>query len=230
MTAKARIEYVRSRLGGDLGMSGNVIWEVAKAEAGGAAVLAEEVEVGADQVLSAIAPAFAADARGATGNIMVRVTALAGAIVVSEPAVAPVVTNLKGVRVVEGGGPVLLPIEPGRRVALIKALQQPGEETVSYAPVTGVFNSSARSPAFAAAPGRPINLRLSSPGAWSATIRLMRKLPGETDYSPLTLVGQPWATFTAAANEPVWEESEIGALFVLDCTWTSGSINYRISQ
>jgi hypothetical protein len=231
MTAKARIEYVRSRLGGDLGMSGNVIWEVAKAESGGQPlVLAEELEIGTDPVLSAVAPAFAPDVRGATGNIMVRVTALAGAIVVSEPAALPTVNNLKGVRVEEAGGPVLMPIESGRRVALVMAAQQPGGEVPSYAPVTGVFNASARSLAFAAAPGRPINLRLSSPGPWVATVRLLRKLPGEADYSPLTLAGQPWATFTAAANEPVWEESEAGALFVLECAWTSGAINYRISQ
>ena len=230
MTAKVRIEYVRSRLGGDLGMSGNVIWEVAKAAAGLTAVAAEELEVGDAAVLSAVAPAFAADARGAAGNIMTRITCLAGAVVVSEAAVEPSVNNLKGVRVEEGGAAVLLPIEAGRRHAVVKAAVQPSGGTPSYVPVSGTFVSSGRSQPLAAVPGRPINLRLSSAGPWVATLRLMRRLPGEADYSPLTLAGQPWATFTAAANEPVWEESEAGALFVLDCTWTSGAVNYRISQ
>ncbi|MGH6996939.1 MAG: hypothetical protein ACREEO_02045 [Phenylobacterium sp.] len=97
-------------------------------------------------------------------------------------------------------------------------------------PVSGVFAADSQSLAFAADPGRPINVRLSSPLPWTATIRLLRKLPGEDEFRPVTMMGAAWATFTAPLNEPVWEESEAGALFVLDCDHVAGAIDYRISQ
>ena len=109
-------------------------------------------------------------------------------------------------------------------------VRPPSAAPASAAPVTGRFVADGQSTAFNAEAGRPINVQLSSDEAWSATIRLLRRLPGDAAFRPLTLVGQPWAVFSGPVNEPVWEESEVGAQFLLECAHASGQIDYRISQ
>lgn len=98
-------------------------------------------------------------------------------------------------------------------------------------PVTGVFAADGQSAPFAAELGRPINVSLTpADDAWDGSVRLLRKLPGAESFQPLTMLGEPWALFTGAISEPVWEETEAGCSFVLACEHIAGSISYRISQ
>lgn len=106
----------------------------------------------------------------------------------------------------------------------------PANSPAGVAPVTGAFSASGESLPFAAVPGRPINLSLQADEAWSGTVRLLRKLPGDDTYRPLTMLGEPWAAFTGSAGEPAWEETEVGSTFVLACEHVAGVITYRISQ
>ena len=98
-------------------------------------------------------------------------------------------------------------------------------------PITSTFAASGQSAPFAAELGRPINVSLTpADDAWDGSVRLLRKLPDAEHYQPLTMLGEPWAVFTGAISEPVWEETEAGCTFVLECDHVAGSIAYRISQ
>ena len=121
MTAKVRIEYVRPRLGGDLGMNNDVIFQVVR-DAMNVVVPAEILLVGAASVQSAVVPVFADDGRGMLGGVYGRVTVLVGAVVITEAGAAPGPANdVNGVRLEAGQQPILLPIEAGYRFALIEA-------------------------------------------------------------------------------------------------------------
>lgn len=76
--------------------------------------------------------------------------------------------------------------------------------------------------------GRPIWLCLS--GNWSGTATLLRSTDGGVTRLPLTAGGQPWAAFTANANEPVAEENDPGATYHLDIALGAGTLSYRLSQ
>lgn len=98
-------------------------------------------------------------------------------------------------------------------------------------PITGVFSASGQSAPFAAELGRPINVSLTpADETWDGSVRLLRKLPGADSFQPLTMLGEPWGVFAGAISEPVWEETEAGATFVLACEHVAGSIAYRVSQ
>lgn len=121
MTAKVRIEYVRPRLGGDLGLNNDVIFQIVR-DAASVVVPAEILLVGAASVQSAPAPVFAEDGRGMLGGVYGRVTVLVGAVVITEASAAPgAATDVNGVRLEAGQSPILLPIETGYRFALIEA-------------------------------------------------------------------------------------------------------------
>lgn len=106
----------------------------------------------------------------------------------------------------------------------------PTSSPAGVPPVAGVFSSSGQSLPFLAVPGRPINLCLEADEAWTGFVRLLRKLPGDDAFHPLTMLGDPWAVFTGSASEPAWEETEFGCTFVLACEHVAGAITYRISQ
>lgn len=106
----------------------------------------------------------------------------------------------------------------------------PTLQPAQVAPIAGVFAASGQSASFAAELGRPINVSLLPDEAWDGSVRLLRKLPGAEAFQPLTMLGEPWAVFTGAISEPVWEETEAGCTFVLEGDLVAGSIAYRISQ
>jgi hypothetical protein len=81
---------------------------------------------------------------------------------------------------------------------------------------------------FAPAAGKPLVLTLS--GVWTGTVKLLRSIDGGATKLSLTLAGAPWASFTANVCEPVWEESEAGAVFYLQLAPASGAIAYRLAQ
>lgn len=81
---------------------------------------------------------------------------------------------------------------------------------------------------FAAVRGRPLVLTLA--GEWAGSVTVVRSVDGGATRQPLTVGGQPWASFTANACEPVWEEFEDGAVFYVAVTLVSGTLAYRLAQ
>lgn len=74
----------------------------------------------------------------------------------------------------------------------------------------------------------PLNLELT--GTWVGTAILKRKLPTESTFKALTINGSAWGSYTGNVSEQVWEETEVGTVFMIDWTRTSGTLTYRLSQ
>lgn len=67
-------------------------------------------------------------------------------------------------------------------------------------------------------------------GTFVGTVQLERSFDNGTTWLPLTAGGTQIEKFTAPASESV-DEFEVGVLYRLNCTaYTSGTINYRLSQ
>ena len=95
-------------------------------------------------------------------------------------------------------------------------------------PLAGTTATALTAGPFAAVVEKPLLLTLS--GTWTGTVTLLRSIDGGASKLSLTLAGSPWARFSANACEPVWEESEAGAVFYLDLAPASGAIAYRLAQ
>ncbi|MFG1388793.1 hypothetical protein [Xanthobacter versatilis] len=107
----------------------------------------------------------------------------------------------------------------------IISLTQPGAS--GNAPVTGSFTSATNSAAFIPLAGRPFNVSVY--GTFVGTVQLKRSFDGST-WLPLTAAGVTLYSWSAPASEPA-EEAEFGVSYRLECTaYSSGTINYRISQ
>lgn len=66
-------------------------------------------------------------------------------------------------------------------------------------------------------------------GTFVATVQLERSFDAGSTWLPVTALGTG-ITFTAPATE-VFSEPEAGVRYRLNCTaYTSGTVNYRISQ
>lgn len=110
----------------------------------------------------------------------------------------------------------------------ITSLSQPGVS--GNAPVTGSFSSATTSAAFIPLAGRPFNVSVSVPSSFVGTVQLERCFAGESVWRPMTAAGVQLYVWSSAASEPA-EEAEFGVSYRLNCTaYTSGTINYRISQ
>lgn len=96
------------------------------------------------------------------------------------------------------------------------------------APLFGSATASQLTADFAPELGRPIWLTLS--GSWGGTVTVNRSADGGITRQPLTIGGEPWAVFTANANEAVAVESEAGATYSLDIALASGTLTYRVAQ
>ena len=96
------------------------------------------------------------------------------------------------------------------------------------APLEGATSQSLVAGPFVPLRDAPVHLELR--GEWSGQVALQRSTDGGTTRSGVTAGGMPWATFSANANEIVWQEGEDGASLYLDITLTSGSVSYRVSQ
>lgn len=101
------------------------------------------------------------------------------------------------------------------------------------ASVTGTLTATGQSGSLSPAAGlskidsAPFNVSLW--GTFVATVQLERSFDGGTTWLPLTALGSSLA-FTAPCSE-VFEETEEGVAYRLNCTaFTSGTVNYRLSQ
>lgn len=101
-------------------------------------------------------------------------------------------------------------------------------QPASTQPLAQTLSASGSVGPFAPDLNRAIWLTLS--GSWSGTATIMRSVDhGATRY-PLTLAGQPWAVFTANAQEVISEESDASATYYVDIALNSGSVAVRVSQ
>lgn len=87
--------------------------------------------------------------------------------------------------------------------------------------VAATFTSSTQSASFTPQAGRPFNVSLW--GTFVASTALERSFDAGTTWLPC-------ATARTAPDSFVCLEPEYGVLYRLNCTWTSGTVNYRISQ
>lgn len=102
--------------------------------------------------------------------------------------------------------------------------------------VTGTFTATGNGSVFTPAAGRPFNLTVyatggTAPGSTlNATVYLARAIDGGTTYLPTTAAGGGIYSFTALANEQLYE-SQTGVTYRLVCSsYTSGTVNYRFAQ
>lgn len=98
----------------------------------------------------------------------------------------------------------------------------------SSTPLAGATNASAVFGPFTPQLGRQIWLCLS--GTWTGSAQLLRSTDSGVTRLPLTAAGQPYASYTANANEAVVEESCAGATYYLAVTLSSGTLTYRVAQ
>lgn len=101
------------------------------------------------------------------------------------------------------------------------------------APVTGTFVATGSSAPFS--PENSVGNGVSAPfnmslwGTFVGTIYIERSFDNGATYLPITALGSS-VTFSAPASE-VFEEPEAGVLWRLRCSaYTSGTVNYRLSQ
>jgi hypothetical protein len=94
--------------------------------------------------------------------------------------------------------------------------------------VAATFGAVAQSVALSPAAGRGFNISLW--GSFSATVQLERSFDGGTTWLPITANGTQLEKFTGPVSEQ-WQDDEVGVQYRLNCTsWSSGTVNYRISQ
>ncbi len=96
------------------------------------------------------------------------------------------------------------------------------------APLEGTATGPATAGPFALTSASPVILSLS--GTWTGTVRVLRSVDGGATRLPLTMAGQPFATYTGNCCEAVWEEGASGAELYLNIALTSGTLSYRIEQ
>ncbi|MEE2917229.1 MAG: hypothetical protein VYB32_09185 [Pseudomonadota bacterium] len=103
-----------------------------------------------------------------------------------------------------------------------------GARAATSQPLAGAAAASTSAGPFVPQLSRAIWLTLT--GVWAGTVRVLRSTDGGATKVPLTLAGQPWATFTANAAEAIAEETVASATYYLDIALTSGAVTYRLEQ
>jgi hypothetical protein len=100
-------------------------------------------------------------------------------------------------------------------------------------PVASTFTATGQSAIFcpkSSHPGDgPAQFSFSLRGTFVATVQLERSLDGGTNWLPMTALGTA-IPFSAACTEN-FEEADRNAIYRANCTaYTSGTVNYRLSQ
>lgn len=92
-------------------------------------------------------------------------------------------------------------------------------------PVTGAFTASGSSIAC----GAEGDFNVSLSGTFAATVVPERSFDGGNTWLPVTYIDGSAISWTAPMSAVLYEP-EKGTLTRLTCTWTSGTVTYRISQ
>lgn len=102
-------------------------------------------------------------------------------------------------------------------------------EDRAKAKVLGSFTATGTSNNFSPNPSNSFNLSLW--GTFSATVAVERSFDAGANWLPVTYADSPPTALSCTAPTSfVWVEPEEGVQYRLNCTWTSGTVNYRISQ
>jgi hypothetical protein len=101
-----------------------------------------------------------------------------------------------------------------------------GGPGVGYVVGTGTFTASGNGAAVPLVRAGLFNVTLS--GTWAGTVTPQRSLDGTT-WFPVTYNDGTALSWTAPISTPL-PEAERGALFRLACTWTSGTVVWRVGQ
>lgn len=126
------------------------------------------------------------------------------------------------------GTPPLLVSAGCERFFSVNAGDYAGITSAAAAPVAGSFGSTGYSQPFAPLAGKAFNISIW--GTFVGTVKLVRSFDGGLTWLPLTASGTALEVFTAPVSEQ-WQEDGSGVLYALLCSaYTSGAINYRISQ
>ncbi|HWU02994.1 MAG TPA: hypothetical protein VN222_09680 [Novosphingobium sp.] len=95
-------------------------------------------------------------------------------------------------------------------------------------PLTGSASASATVGPFSPQLSLPIWLTVW--GSWVGSVQVLRSHDGGTTRLPLTLAGTTWALYTGNCNEQLLNATDAAAVYYLQITLNSGSVNYRLSQ
>lgn len=112
----------------------------------------------------------------------------------------------------------------------MSTLPQPGAllGASEKTPVAGTFVATGTSSSFAPLPGRSFNVSLW--GTFVGSVTLKRSFDGGTTWLPITALGSALYSWSGPVSEQT-QEDESGVLYRLECTaYTSGTVNYRVSQ
>lgn len=93
-------------------------------------------------------------------------------------------------------------------------------------PLKGTFTSTTNSASFSPVAGKPFNITLT--GTFSATVQLKRSFDNGSTWSALTVESTTLCSWTGNISTS-WVETEANVLYRLECTYSSGTVTYRIS-
>lgn len=95
--------------------------------------------------------------------------------------------------------------------------------------ISGSFSATGASANFSPDRDRAFNVSLW--GTFAATVALERSFDAGANWLPVTYADSPPTALSYTAPVSfVWVDPEAGVIYRLRCTWTSGTVNYRISQ
>jgi hypothetical protein len=101
--------------------------------------------------------------------------------------------------------------------------------TPSSTSVTGTVSASTSSAIFT--PDLLRSIWVHTWGTWTGTVQLMRSTNGGLTWYPITTSsGTVKGQWTTNVNAAITEETCIGAVYQIQFTWTSGTMNYEIRQ
>jgi hypothetical protein len=120
-------------------------------------------------------------------------------------------------------GAAAIPVDPAHPLPTAQTVT-----AATSAPLAGSSAASGMFGPFTPQLGRPIWISLS--GTWTGTVTVQRSTDGGATKLSLTAGGQPWAIFTANANEAIGEESVDGASWWISAAIGSGTLAYRVQQ
>jgi hypothetical protein len=102
-----------------------------------------------------------------------------------------------------------------------------GNATLGWVAGTGTFTATGNGAAVPVA--RRGDLNVSLWGTFVATVTPQRSFDGGTTWLPLTYIDGSAISWTAPVSTAL-PEPEAGVQYRLACTWTSGTVSWRVSQ